>query len=444
MYKGLPITTNQLPVDERKGIPHHLIDFIDLDQTTWRVNRFIQESLKVIEEIRARGKLPILVGGTHYYTQSVLFHEPLVAEIGSDPEPVETKSRDGSPTPAEWPILDASNEEILQKLWEVDPLMASRWHPKDTRKIRRSLEIYLQTGRKASEIYEEQRQTIKSSLRPVDGQSPDREADENSAPQLGQSRFPTLVFWTHSDKKILRERLNNRVDNMVDEGLVAEAETQFKYLRDNEARNTPVDRTRGIWISIGFKELEPYINKLCSAQATSTQELEVLKSSCMEAVKSATRQYARQQVTWINHKFWKALLVAGTTQRFYLLDSSDINAWDTAVRQPAEDIAGKFLAGETCPDPAEISTVAKEILGSREDITPYEKPLTELLACKLCGVGGLTEEQLEVHIRGRRHRRAIKSAEKRAHRDAYFQRSHEEARRAKDAPENAQNDTISS
>jgi tRNA dimethylallyltransferase len=146
MYKGLPIITNQIPVHERHGIPHHMLACIELDQPSWRITRFKREALKIIQEIRSRGKTPILVGGTHYYTQAVLFHKTI---LPSDQE-LDAAS-DDSAEEEKFPILEASTEEMLQKLREVDPVMAERWHPNERRKIRRSLQIYLQTGRRASD-----------------------------------------------------------------------------------------------------------------------------------------------------------------------------------------------------------------------------------------------------------------------------------------------------
>src|SRR5436190_11089962 len=160
IYRGLPIITNQIPIRERNNIAHHLIGCTDLEEEPWRIGRFKKESLQTIKEIRSRGKLPILVGGTHYYTQSVLFNGSLLDK--GEPEPEEDDQL-SIPVSERWPILEASPGEILQKLREVDPVMAARWHPNETRKIRRSLEIYLQTGRPASEIYQEQRRQIRAS-----------------------------------------------------------------------------------------------------------------------------------------------------------------------------------------------------------------------------------------------------------------------------------------
>lgn len=139
LYKGLPIITNKVPVNERNGIPHHLLDHISIDKEPWSVDDFKREATKAIQEIRGRGKLPILVGGTQYYVNPLLFPEVTLDEVQGD----------SSQT---FPVLEDSTEAMLQELKRVDPAMAERWHPNDRRKIRRSLEIYLQTGRPASEF----------------------------------------------------------------------------------------------------------------------------------------------------------------------------------------------------------------------------------------------------------------------------------------------------
>jgi tRNA dimethylallyltransferase len=74
MYKGLPIITNKITTEEQKGIRHHLLGCIALDKPTWTVGKFVPEALRIVKEIRSRGRLPILVGGTHYYIQSVISH----------------------------------------------------------------------------------------------------------------------------------------------------------------------------------------------------------------------------------------------------------------------------------------------------------------------------------------------------------------------------------
>ncbi|GKT84538.1 tRNA isopentenyltransferase [Colletotrichum tofieldiae] len=169
MYKGLPIITNKITPAERRGVPHHLLDHIGLDQPTWVVEDFKREANKVIREIRNRGNLPIVVGGTHYYTNALLFEDTLVGADDEKPRDSDVKLDDDT---SSFPILNEPTDVILAKLREVDPVMADRWHPNDRRKISRSLQIYLQHGRPASAIYAEQRQRKMAENKPDDGGAP--------------------------------------------------------------------------------------------------------------------------------------------------------------------------------------------------------------------------------------------------------------------------------
>ncbi|KAL1957270.1 hypothetical protein VTO42DRAFT_6176 [Malbranchea cinnamomea] len=427
LYRGLPIITNQIPVAERHGIPHHLISSIDLDQEPWRVTRFKQETLKVVDEIRSRGKLPILVGGTNYYIQAVLFHGMLVGDEDAARRESSDPSQDGS---EKYAILNASGEEMLQRLREVDPEMAERWHPNEIRKIRRSLEIYLQTGRRASDIYKEQRETMMMTQRPgnrgssEDGatDTPDEGSRGGTQPGAGQMRFPTLIFWTHTEKEALRTRLDNRVDGMVDSGLVQEAQSLFDYLEKKQAQGIEVDRTRGVWVSIGFKELEPYIRAQSQGNA-STENLGKLKDECVAAVKSATRRYAKYQLKWIHTQFWTALATAGMTHRLYVVDTTEPSAWDRAVFEPARTVTEAFLSGQECPRAKDLSPTAHAVLTEREDAQRQkENEVIQIRKCDVCKVTVRTRDMWDRHVRSRGHKKALQGVAKRAQFEEYKKR----------------------
>ncbi|CEO58457.1 hypothetical protein PMG11_03181 [Penicillium brasilianum] len=406
MYRGLPIITNQIPIAERKGVPHHLLSCVDLEAEAWRISHFKKEALRLIEDIRSRGKLPILVGGTHYYTQAVLFKDQLVAD-GSDVEDgVETYEEVPS-TSEKWPILDSSPEVLMEKLKEVDPVMAARWHPKDARKIRRSLEIYFQTGRPASEIYAEQ------------------QVQKEKAVSLeeGLLRFEnTLIFWVHAEKEILNARLDARVDDMVQQGLLAEAESMFDFLQRKEAQGIPVDLTRGVWVSIGFKELAPYFTARRKAEM-SEEVLRALRSRCIESIRTATRQYGGSQIKWIRNKLWRALADADMTRRLYLLDSSDVSQWGECITAPSEQIVQSMLQSEITPDPKSLSVLAKTVLGAKEEQAQAQPgSAMKSFTCDVCGKTMVGDEQWEIHLKSYSHKRGVKSAARKAERDAYFRK----------------------
>ena len=215
LYAGLPIITNKITAVEQQGVPHHLLGCIGLHEQTWVVGTFVKKATKVIDEIRSRDKLPILVGGTHYYTQSLLFKDRLPDENKHEEEREFVEN-----TKEEWPILKRSTEELMEELKRVDPVMAERWHPNDRRKIQRSLQIYLQTDRKASDIYAQQRSAndISASL----------DGCDSPADRL-LMRFPTLLFWVHADSEVLKSRLNDRVDKMLEQGLLDEVHTMNHF-----------------------------------------------------------------------------------------------------------------------------------------------------------------------------------------------------------------------
>ncbi|KAJ9395923.1 hypothetical protein DTO282F9_7168 [Paecilomyces variotii] len=419
MYRGLPIITNQIPVEERNGIPHHLISCIGLEEEPWRVGTFRKESLRLIKEIQSRGKLPILVGGTHYYTQSVLFNDALVGNGSGDEDFVSEKEYTSASQA--WPILDAPAEVMLEKLREVDPVMAERWHPNETRKIRRSLEIYFQTGKPASEIYAEQKRQRQASLlagNEIAGIGGEDRLDAQLS-AAGQMRYDTLIFWVHSDREKLRPRLDARVDSMIENGLMSEAQTMSDYLQKKASQGITVDKTRGVWVSIGFKELQPYFDALREG-TMSEQELDSLKRTCIDSVKSSTRQYAVSQIKWIRNKLWNALAEAGMSHRLYVLDASDVDNWRKCVTEPSEKVTMSFLGHERCPDPKSLSELARATLSAKEQASTPVEVTMKCMTCEVCQKTMINEEQWNVHIQGHAHRRALKYAARRAQKEEYF------------------------
>lgn len=409
LYTGLPIITNKITVEERKGVPHHLLGCIDFGEPTWVVGTFVKRALRVIEEIRSRGKLPILVGGTHYYTQSLLFREQL-AETDDDGK-AGGAEKDKEHGPSEnsdeaYPILKEPTEKLLEKLQEVDPVMASRWHPNDRRKIQRSLEIFLQTGRKASDIYAEQQ--IASAA---------TNSSENTSGEESGLRFPSLVFWIHAETEILRTRLDNRIDKMLARGLIDEVSQLHEYAVAQEAEK-PVDESRGIWVSIGYKEFKAYIAALRTG-AVSEEDLQALKAEAIERTKIATRQYAKRQTRWIRLKLLLALQSQPQTSQtetagmFYLLDGTSVPDFESTVLSPAAETTQAFLSGTPMPEPKDLSAAAAEQLSVKPDRDHSNMHKNWVRRrCDLCGVTCVTDKQWEAHARSRAHRRLVSKKRK--------------------------------
>lgn len=404
LYAGLPIITNKITEEERQGVSHHLLGCIDVLESTWVVGTFVKRTLKIIDEIRSRGKLPILVGGTHYYTQSCLFKDRLADEVLEE----EGEREFIADTKEKWPILQEPTPALLEELKRVDPVMASRWHPNDRRKIQRSLEIYLQTGRKASDVYTEQRERNGGESRTVEGKS-------TSILDGPAMRFPTLLFWIHAENGVLRDRLDRRVDQMVEHGLLDEVRALDIVLASEVAQGRAVDETRGIWVSIGYKEFKSFMQALESNQA-SEGKLQRLKAEAIERTKIATRQYAKRQIRWIRIKLVNALASADASDSLYLLDGSDTTRFDTDVIEPALGLAQQFLVSSPMPAPSSISVAAADLLTPTRDYDLSAKPEKWTNQyCELCGVTCVTEEQWSMHVKSKAHRKLLSKSKKGSH-----------------------------
>lgn len=397
MYDGLPIITNKMNLEEQQGIPHHLLGFIALDEEPWRVGMFKQKAGQIIREIRSRGRLPILVGGTHYYTQSLLFDETLVETVPRDEDHIQS-GLTNQEIAEQYPILERPTEDILARLREVDPVMADRWHPKDRRKIRRSLEIFLMTGKKASEIYAEQNER-KSCNKDLDPQK------EAIAERLIDSES-VLLFWVYANSDILKKRLDARIDKMVGDGLLDEVKSMEVFLREQPNSGAKVDRTRGIWVSIGYKEFEPYLKALNSGTA-SKDEMQKAYDLSIEQTKSATRQYAKQQVRWIRLKLIPALSEVDAQERLYLMDGSDVAQFPETVSQPAIGITESFLGGNERVSPLEVCAAAAQILNPEKELLEPNDPHFRQ-ECEICHMVATTYVSWQAHLISRRHRALIK------------------------------------
>ena len=393
IYEGLQITTNKIPLEERKGVPHHLLGCAKIGEEPWTVRRFRDEAVRVVAEIAARGRLPILVGGTHYYTQSLLFKNALASEEAVEQSTLEAKEPN-------WPVLDASTEDLFEELMKVDQVMASRWHPKDRRKIRRSLEICLKTGQKASEIYGQQQHQKPCTRATYLDESDNRLIHNNNFNKASQLiaesllRYDPLVLWTHASTEALNLKLEKRVDNMMSEGLLEEVKTMYTFLQRQQGEGHPVDQSRGVWVAIGFKEFLPYVSSNINA--------EDLKQRGAERTKIATRQYAKRQSRWIRLKLQRAINAVMLEHRMFLLDATDVAEWSRNVELKAKDIAAAFLRGDALPDPGSLSDIAKRLL------TVHDEEERFLRHCEFCGKNLMSENEWINHLKSKGHKSAVR------------------------------------
>ncbi|BFZ62388.1 tRNA dimethylallyltransferase, mitochondrial [Saitoella coloradoensis] len=408
VYSGMPIITNKMPMEEREGVPHHLLGFLGREDE-YLVGGFERDARGVVEELEEKGKMPVLVGGTHYYTQSLLFQQSLVSTSTG----TSTSSEDAASHPhLTDPTVPTST--ILSHLRSLDPAMANRWHPNDRRKILNSLRICLRTGRPHTEILKEQ---------------------HGDSVEMDKKRYEkTLIFWVYSRTDELNQRLDDRVDAMITQGLFEEIRELYDFAQQLAAQGREPDCTKGVWQSIGYKEFLPYLSSNPPLNLDEeTAELRELREECTKTMKASTRRYAKTQIRWIRYKLLAACKRAGIP--VYLLDATDLNKWNETARDPAVSIAKSYFAGETVPEPDSLSDLAKEMLVPVQELDMARQPSRwTQKVCELCSeaeaktaartgkdpeeaqvviLGG--EEEWKKHINSRGHKLRIKAKVKREH-----------------------------
>lgn len=349
VYHGLDTITNKHPIPDRQGVPHHLLGHVHWSHE-YSVKQFENEVTAIIDNIHDRGKLPILVGGTHYYNQTVLFKNSTIssnADISLLSKPL---------TKDQLAILDCSDPmEVFKHLQKVDPVVSEKFHPNDTRRVRRALEIYFSTGRKASDLYAQQ--AAKGGHGSMD------------------LRYRSLVLWVWSDKSVLNQRLDSRVDQMVQGSLYSEINQLYEehqYLGKNN-----VDLERGIWQVIGYKQFLPWL-----------EGIEKSPDDSIERMKIATRQYATRQTKWISKKLISLLDQAKESNPYsygdiVLLDATDLSLWDTNVSERGAKLVKEFLSEKPYSAPLAPPELAG-LLVPRAKALEFTKEQWRHHTCKYC------------------------------------------------------------
>ncbi|MGX7173761.1 tRNA (adenosine(37)-N6)-dimethylallyltransferase MiaA [Enterococcus ratti] len=267
VYKKLDIGTAKIKPSEMRGVPHHLIDIIDPDQN-YSAADFQKAGRKLITEIRKRGRLPIVVGGTGLYIQTLLYDYQLGKK-----EEANTNIRKKYEELAE----KVSKKQLWVYLKDKDPLAAEKIHWNNQRKVIRALEVIEATGYSIV-----------------------------SPKEIPSRLYDYCMIGLNTDRAILYQRINQRVDKMLEEGLLEEA--HFVYGLDG------VQASQGI----GYKEFFPYF-----------KEEESLETA-IKKLKLNSRRYAKRQLTWFSNRFeaqWVDLLN----------DSSNIVQIDRMIKRWLEE-----------------------------------------------------------------------------------------------------------
>ncbi|KAL7677755.1 hypothetical protein ACOME3_003992 [Neoechinorhynchus agilis] len=356
VYRGLPIATNKPSEDQLRKHKHHMISIIE-PSNNFSVRQYRDASLEVLREMKTKCKMPILVGGTNYYLESILW-ENLV-----DDESV--------------PQTDANLScqcESWKTLFALDPETAQRIHQSDKRRISRSLQVINQYGRKLSEILDEQHQKSQCSFR-------------------GQQRFEgknVILIWLDSEHDVLVERIRNRIEEMLNRGLLNEVEDfWFKY-------GDAIKDGKGIMKCIGLKEFLPFL------KCEDFQKKKLLLPKCIRSLTGATIRYSNQQRKWIKNRL---LRDEGETFDVHRIDCTSVlmetNSFYSQIIQPCIQLIRNKFHGENI----ELDNV-KLVPKWKLDSSTEKRYRFGHFVCNVCnGKTFNNEQQYEEHILSRSHKK---------------------------------------
>lgn len=243
VYRGLDIGSAKPTAEERKGVPHHLIDCVDITDDSFTVSSFRKFAREAIDDVVSRGKLPIVVGGSGLYIDAIFSDMRFSAP--SDPEiraALETE-------------YDKDPKGLYEALRAFDPVSYKRLHINDKKRIVRSVEVFRITGKPFSEL---------------------NQSFENA--QKSDDTYRTCRIGLNTDRSVLYERIGQRVDRMMADGLLEEAYHLF-------GKGFTPDRYRAMQ-SIGYAQLYDAFSGFCSIE------------EAVAKIKLDTKHFAKRQITW--------------------------------------------------------------------------------------------------------------------------------------------------
>lgn len=250
LYRGMTIGTVAPTREEMEGIPHHMVAVADPAES-WSAARYVHEADACVQDILRRGKLPVLVGGTGLYLDALIRGTDFAAGSQGTALRQQLQRR----------ARQEGTEALLEELRRIDPAAAQKLHLRDEKRIIRALEVWYETG---CTITEHDRQ-------------------EQQRPPKYDALYIGLDFL---DRQDLRDRIDKRVDTMVEQGLLEEVEALL-------TSGLPRDATA--LQAIGYKQF------LAVAEGTATRQ------EAIAEVKLRSRQYAKRQLTWLRRNpdiFW--------------------------------------------------------------------------------------------------------------------------------------------
>ncbi|XP_061452663.1 tRNA dimethylallyltransferase isoform X2 [Rhineura floridana] len=341
-----------------------MISFVDPLVTNYTVVDFRNKATTLIEDIFACKKIPIVVGGTNYYIESLL------RKVLIDTEEVARHSGLAEGTTdrkVELEKLDC--QELHCRLSQVDPRMAAKLHPHDKRKVARSLQVFEETGIPHSELLQQQQE------------------EEGGGPLGGPLKYPNpCILWLYAEQAVLEERLDKRVDEMLETGLLEELRNFHRRYNQERVDENSQDYQHGIFQSIGFKEFHQF---LITEGKCSEEMSHQLLDQGIQALKVVTKRYARKQNKWVRNRFLRR--PGPNVPPVYGLEVSDLSQWEEEVLEPAVQIVKSFSQGQQPP--------AEPIM--MEDKLDEDKRSHH--TCEPCGRVIIGDREWKAHLKSKNH-----------------------------------------
>ena len=243
LYRGMDIGTAKVTAEEARGVPHHLVDVAEPSEN-WSVARWVEAAAACAEDIFSRGKLPVIVGGTGLYIDSLLSGRDF-ADSGDDGGKLRVELS------SEYDRI--GGEAFRERLAAVDPARAQKLHSADKKRLVRAMEVYRLTG-----------ETITA-----------HDARTRTRPPRWESLRVALSF---ADRAVLYARIDRRVDEMMERGLFAEVQSLLDAGLDAECTAMQ---------AIGYKEISACLRGECT------------EAEAIASIKQNSRRYAKRQLTWL-------------------------------------------------------------------------------------------------------------------------------------------------
>ena len=258
VYRGLDIGSAKVTKEEMDGVPHHLIDIIDPD-TDYDVSMFQSMARDAIEGIYERGHVPILAGGTGFYIQGLLYGIDFTEEDDAAHKDIRARLEEQTSDPE-------GAHKLYERLKEVDPESTLKIHEHNLRRVIRALEFYEIHGAPISA--------------------------HNAQERCKQAVYNSAFFVLNDEREKLYERINKRVDIMVQQGLVQEARKLYDL-------KLPAERTS--MKGIGYRELISAF-RCIDGSTLATEEKRAIIEQAVAEIKQNSRNYAKRQITWFKRE----------------------------------------------------------------------------------------------------------------------------------------------